>query len=72
MKYPNRTGKHIKCSIAGESYQAYLPNPLPPVPSIQIEKLNQLLEKANIAIGRLDGLSATLPDPSLFLYSQSG
>ncbi len=48
-----------------ETYQAYVPNPLPP---IRIEKLSQLLEKANVAIGRLDGLSVTLSDPSLFLY----
>ncbi len=41
---------------------------LPPTPPIRIEKLSQLLEKANVAIGRLDGLSVTLPDPSLFLY----
>lgn len=27
-----------------------------------------LLEKANVAVGRLDGLSMTLPDPALFLY----
>ena len=68
MKYPDRIGKYIKCSAAGETYQAYVPNPLPPTPPIQIEKLSQLLEKANVAIGRLDGLSVTLPDPSLFLY----
>ncbi len=68
MKYPDRIGKHIKCSVAGETYQAYVPNPLPPTPPIQIEKLSRLLEKANVAIGRLDGLSVTLPDPSLFLY----
>ena len=68
MKYPDRIGKHIKCSVAGETYQAYIPNPLPPTPPIRIEKLSLLLEKANVAIGRLDGLSVTLPDPSLFLY----
>ncbi len=68
MKYPDRIGKYIKCSVAGETYQAYVPNPLPPTPPIQIGKLTRLLEKANVAIGRLDGLSVTLPDPSLFLY----
>ena len=65
MKYPDRVGKHVKCSVAGETYQAYVPNPLPPTPPIRMEKLSQLLEKANVAIGRLDGLSVTLPDPSL-------
>ncbi len=68
MKYPDRVGKYVKCSVAGETYKAYVPNPLPPTPSIRIEKLSRLLEKANVAIGRLDGLSVILPDPSLFLY----
>ena len=68
MMYPDRIGKYIKCSVAGEAYQAYVPNLLPPTPAIQIEKLSQILEKANIAVGRLDGLSVTLPDSSLFLY----
>lgn len=68
MKHPDRIGTTIKCSVAGETYRAYIPNPLPPTPPIQIGKLSRLLEKANVAIGRLDGLSVTLPDPSLFLY----
>ncbi len=68
MRHPDRIGKYLSCSVAGETYQAYVPNLLPPKPPIRLEKLNQLLEKANLAIGRLDGLCATLPDHSLFLY----
>jgi hypothetical protein len=45
MKYPDRVGKYVKCSAAGETYQAYVPNPLPPpTPPIRLEKLSQLLE----------------------------
>ena len=68
MKYPDRIGKYKKCSVAGEFYQAYIPNYLPPKPAVQLEDLNKLLEEANVAVGRLDGLSMILPDPSLFLY----
>jgi Fic family protein len=33
-----------------------------------MEKIYPLLDQANIALGRLDGLSIILPDPSLYLY----
>jgi Fic family protein len=33
-----------------------------------MEKIYPLLDQANVALGRLDGLSIILPDPSLFLY----
>ena len=67
--YQERLGEYIKCSIAGESYNAYLPKPLPPIPALEMEKIYTLLDQASIALGRLDGLSIIiLPDPSLFLY----
>jgi len=31
--------------------------------------LQELIEKAMLALGRLDGLTAVLPDPALFIYS---
>lgn len=66
--FPERIGEHIKCSVTGESYNSYVPKPLPPIPAIEMEKLYPLLDRANVALGRLDGLSIILPDPSLFLY----
>lgn len=63
-----RVGDSIQCSVAGEVYNAYIPKALPPVPAIDMEKIYPLLDKANVALGRLDGLSIILPDPSLFLY----
>lgn len=66
--FPDRIGEYIRCSVTGESYNAYAPRPLPPVPAIEMEKLYPLLDRANVALGRLDGLSIILPDPSLFLY----
>src|SRR3990167_134935 len=66
--YSERVGEHIRSSVIGETYSAYVPKPLPPTPSIEMEKIYPLLDQANIALGRLDGLSIILPDPSLYLY----
>lgn len=63
-----RIGRYIKSSTAGESYEAYIPSDLPPAPPLDMNDLYSLLDKANIALGRLDGMSIVLPDPSLFLY----
>ena len=66
---PRTTGSTRLCSIAGESYLAYLPAPLPPQPPLVIDTSLQIrLDRANRAIGRLDGISAVLPDTALFLY----
>lgn len=66
--YSERIGEHIRCSLAGETYNVYVPKPLPPNPPIEMDKIYLLLDQANIALGRLDGLSIILPDPSLYLY----
>lgn len=64
-----RIGQLVKCSVAGdEPYTAYVPKNLPPIPPLEMDDLYPLLDKASTAIGRLDGMSMVLPDPSLFLY----
>ena len=56
-------------SIPGESFKAYVPRPLPPAPSLELSiEITDLLERANRALGRLDGLATLLPDITLFLY----
>jgi hypothetical protein len=55
--HSERIGEYLKCSVAGESYHSYIPKALPPVPAIEMEKIYPLLDQANIALGRLDGLS---------------
>lgn len=62
------TGQYVVTSTAGESVRAFLPYPLPPSPPLALDRLYPLLDRANQAVGRLDGLSATLPAPELFLY----
>ena len=61
-------GKLIKCSLSSESYQAYVPNALPPKPAIDLEVVSPLLEKANQAIGALNGVISTVPNPAVINY----
>ncbi len=63
-----KMGEFIASSVTKEAYKTYVPYPLPPVPPIDLEVLYPLLDKANTAIGRLDGMSLVLPDSALFLY----
>ena len=44
------------------------PPELPPVPPLVLEPLYPLLDQANLALGRLDGMSTMIPDAALFLY----
>ena len=63
------TGTDVTSSTTGEAIKAFVPNPLPPEPAIDLaERDHDLVEKANRALGRLDGVTTLLPDISLFLY----
>ena len=64
------TGKYEVTTTGGESVRAFIPNSLPPVPPLALEgSVQQTLERALLALGRLDSLSTLLPDTGLFLYS---
>ncbi len=63
------TGTYVTTSTAGESFRAFVPDPLPPDPLVQLTgRDHDLIEKANRALGRLDAVSTLLPDVSLFMY----
>ena len=63
------TGHYRITTHGGEEVRAFVPAPLPPTPPLQLDgPLLQALEVANLALGRLDGVSTLLPDKSLFLY----
>ncbi|MGA7800009.1 MAG: Fic family protein [Gammaproteobacteria bacterium] len=50
-------------------YRAFVPKPLPPQPVVDLApELQQLLSKADRALGRLDGSIRTLPNPDLFVF----
>lgn len=62
-------GTLIKSSlVGGERYEAYVPNALPPVPAIDMTAVADLLEKANLAIGELNGVVENAPDPNIINY----
>jgi len=57
-------------SIGGEQVRAFVPAPLPPIPPVSLGgPVQQTLESAHLALGRLDGVSVHLPDRALFLYA---
>ena len=62
------TGRFETTSAAGERVNAFVPIPLPPEPPLDFGGLQLELERALVSLGRLDGLSAFLPDPQLFIY----
>lgn len=69
MEKKKRIGRYLRSSVvAGEYYDSYIPKPLPPEPPLDMRELYPLLDQANAALGRLDGMSAVLPDTSLLLY----
>lgn len=66
----NATGHHVTTAVGGETVRAFVPVPLPPVPPLDLTGNRQrLLERATLALGRLDSVSTLLPDPQLFLYA---
>ena len=64
----SRLGKLVTISTAGEVAKAFIPPALPPEPMVRMDKLYGPLERANRALGRLDGIASILPDTPLFLY----
>ncbi len=63
-----RIGTYINKKISGETYQTYLPPNLPPEPPIDLTKLYPFLEKATLALAQLNGITKSIPNPSLFIY----
>jgi len=69
MSTHNRAGAYILSSTSPEPFQAFVPHPLPPNPPLKLdEEYYDLMEKANQALGRLDGVTMLLPDLTHFLY----
>jgi Fic family protein len=64
-----QTGHYQTISTVGETCRACLPLPLPPYPPLQIDAQRQdLIDRALLALGKLDSIATLLPDTSLFLY----
>ncbi len=62
-------GRYVPISTAGESAKAFVPDPLPPDPPVSwTHELREKFDQALIELGRLDSVSALLPETSLFVY----
>jgi len=64
----SRLGTYVTTTVTGEPVQAFIPPGLPPNPPVELAGLYQHLDRANQALGRLDGLTTLLPDTKFFLY----
>ncbi len=65
-----QTGHYLSAIAGGVACQAFVPDALPPNPSLEINnKLQTRINQAMLALGRLDAISTLLPDAHLFLYS---
>lgn len=63
-------GRLLRGATSPEPFSAFVPAPLPPEPPLVLSPdIQELLEQANRALGRLDGAGSLLPDTKLFLYS---
>ena len=63
-----RLGEFVESAVGVETVRAFVPPKLPPHPPLKLDQLYGLLEEANRALGRLDGVTSILPDAPLFLY----
>lgn len=62
-------GTYEMVTTAGEAVRAFIPAPLPPRPPIDwTPALRGKFDQALLALGRLDSVSALLPDTAVFLY----
>ena len=63
-------GHYAEVATAGERFRAFVPAPLPPEPPLVWSgALRRRFDEALLALGRLDALTAHLPNTALLLYS---
>ena len=64
------TGRYEVTTVGGEEVRAFVPDPLPPHPPLELGGSRQrMLERSTLSLGRLDSITTLLPDPQLFLYA---
>lgn len=62
-------GCYETVSTVGETVRAFVPNPLPPMPPLELsDSLQKKLNEASHVLGKLDAAAELLPDVGLFLY----
>jgi Fic family protein len=62
---PGRAGRYVP---QPGGFSAFIPEPLPPRALKIDSKLQALLSRADLAVGRLDGVIEVIPNPDRFVY----
>ena len=63
-----RSGTYANNYLGDMSYRSFKPTDLPPNPSVAINQdLDEMIKEAYLLLGRLDGVSAFIPDRELFI-----
>jgi Fic family protein len=68
MDIKKRVGKYVKQGLTGHYYSCYVPKKLPPNPTLQMDQLYPLLNKAIQAVTELNIFAKSVPNKSLFMY----
>jgi Fic family protein len=64
------TGQYVTTSVAGETFQAFVPEPLPPrLAARELATLDEPLRKAEAALARLDLAGEMIPSLDWFVYA---
>lgn len=64
-----RSGRFVEQRAGSDGFAAFIPSRLVPNPAVDLTGLEALLDRANQALGRLDGVTLLLPDADYFLYA---
>ena len=65
----DRIGSYEVTTFGDEQIRAFVPASLPPQPPVDLSGMQPALERAILALGRLDSEARQLPDPDLFVYA---
>lgn len=65
-----QTGEIVQVGSGEDTFGAFVPAPLPPVPPLELSAADHnLLERANRSLGKLDAMASLLPNTALFIYA---
>lgn len=65
-----QTGTYVTSTTTGEAFQAFVPNPLPPIsPALDTQFFDEKNRAAELALARLTGVAGLVPSVEWLLYS---
>jgi len=68
MKTKIKNGTYRSHTIGGETYQSYIPAPLPPQTPMDMTRLEASVQRAQQAVAELKTVTKIVPNVSLFIY----